>query len=54
MHTSTAREYLGAFGARHRDSDVHFASKALPCAPVLRILCKEGRARRGSPSAARR
>jgi diaminopimelate decarboxylase len=38
----TAREYLSAFGARHRDADVHFASKALPCAPVLRILSEEG------------
>jgi diaminopimelate decarboxylase len=38
----TAREYLGAFGGRHRDTDVHFASKALPCAPVLRILAEEG------------
>jgi diaminopimelate decarboxylase len=38
----TAREYLGAFGARHRDADVRFASKALPCAPVLRILSDEG------------
>jgi diaminopimelate decarboxylase len=38
----TAREYLAAFGGRHRDTDVHFASKALPCAPVLRILCEEG------------
>jgi diaminopimelate decarboxylase len=38
----TAREYLGAFAARHRDTDVHFASKALPCAPVLRVLAEEG------------
>jgi diaminopimelate decarboxylase len=38
----TAREYLAAFGGRHRDTDVHFASKALPCAPVLRILAEEG------------
>jgi diaminopimelate decarboxylase len=37
----SAREYLAAFCARHRDTDVHFASKALPCAPVLRILCEE-------------
>ena len=38
----TAREYLAAFGGRHGDTDVHFASKALPCAPVLRILAEEG------------
>jgi diaminopimelate decarboxylase len=38
----TARKYLGAFAGRHRDTDVHFASKALPCAPVLRILAEEG------------
>jgi diaminopimelate decarboxylase len=38
----TAREYLDAFKARHADTDVHFASKALPCAPVTRILAEEG------------
>ena len=38
----TAREYLGAFRGRHADTEVHFASKALPCAPVLRILAEEG------------
>jgi diaminopimelate decarboxylase len=38
----TAREYRAAFESRHRDSDVHVASKALPCAPVLRILSEEG------------
>jgi len=38
----TAREYRAAFSARHPDSDVHFASKALPCAPVLRVLAEEG------------
>jgi diaminopimelate decarboxylase len=38
----TAREYLGAFAGRHRDTDVHFASKALACAPVLRVLAEEG------------
>ena len=38
----TARAYIAAFAARHADSDVHFASKALPCAPVLRILAEEG------------
>jgi diaminopimelate decarboxylase len=38
----TAREYRAAFAGRHRDTDVHFASKALPCAPVLRILAEEG------------
>ena len=38
----TAREYLDAFKSRHPDTDVHFASKALPCAPVTRILAEEG------------
>jgi diaminopimelate decarboxylase len=38
----TARTYLREFQARHRDTDVHFASKALPCAPVTRILAEEG------------
>jgi diaminopimelate decarboxylase len=39
---ATAREYLDAFAARHADTDVHFASKALPCAPLTRILAEEG------------
>jgi diaminopimelate decarboxylase len=39
---NTAREYREAFAARHPDTDVHFASKALPCAPVTRILAEEG------------
>src|SRR3954462_7248179 len=38
----TAREYVGAFAARHPGTDVHFASKALPCAPVTRMLSEEG------------
>jgi diaminopimelate decarboxylase len=38
----TAREYIGAFRDRHAASEVHFASKALPCAPVLRVLAEEG------------
>jgi diaminopimelate decarboxylase len=38
----TAREYLAAFGSRHAGTDVHFASKALPCAPITRILAEEG------------
>jgi diaminopimelate decarboxylase len=38
----TAREYRAAFAGRHEDTDVHFASKALPCAPLLRILAEEG------------
>jgi diaminopimelate decarboxylase len=38
----TAREYLREFTGRHADTDVHFASKALPCAPVTRILAEEG------------
>jgi diaminopimelate decarboxylase len=37
-----AREYLDEFGARHPGTDVHFASKALPCAPVTRLLAEEG------------
>ena len=38
----TAREYLRAFTSRHARTHVHFASKALPCAPVIRILAEEG------------
>jgi diaminopimelate decarboxylase len=38
----TAREYVDAFDSRHPGTDVHFASKALPCAPVTRILAEEG------------
>lgn len=38
----TAREYVREFTSRHADTDVHFASKALPCAPVTRILAEEG------------
>jgi diaminopimelate decarboxylase len=38
----TAREYIDAFEARHPGTDVHFASKALPCAPVTRLLAEEG------------
>jgi diaminopimelate decarboxylase len=37
-----AREYRAEFDARHPGTDVHFASKALPCAPVMRILAEEG------------
>jgi diaminopimelate decarboxylase len=37
-----AREYRASFEALHPGTDVHFASKALPCAPVLRILAEEG------------
>jgi len=39
---ATAREYLQAFTSRHADTDVHFASKALPCAPLTSILAEEG------------
>jgi len=39
---ATAREYIEAFATRHPGTDVHFASKALPCAPVTRILAEEG------------
>jgi diaminopimelate decarboxylase len=38
----TAREYLRAFTSRHARTHVHFASKALACAPVTRILAEEG------------
>ena len=38
----TAREYRRAFTTRHARTHVHFASKALPCAPVTRILAEEG------------
>jgi diaminopimelate decarboxylase len=38
----TAREYLEAFRGRHPNTEVHFASKALPCAPVTRVLAQEG------------
>jgi diaminopimelate decarboxylase len=39
---ATAREYLHEFRSRHADTDVHFASKALPCAPLTRVLAEEG------------
>jgi len=39
---ATAREYLKAFASRHADTDVHFASKALPCALLTRVLAEEG------------
>ncbi len=38
----TAREYVREFTSRHARTEVHFASKALPCAPVTRILAEEG------------
>ena len=38
----TAREYLDAFRSRHAGTQVHFASKAFPCAPVERVLAQEG------------
>jgi diaminopimelate decarboxylase len=38
----TARAYLAAFARRHPRTHVHFASKALPCAPVTRLLAEEG------------
>ena len=38
----TARDYLAAFHSRHPRTHVHFASKALPCAPVTRLLAEEG------------
>jgi diaminopimelate decarboxylase len=39
---ATAREYVAAFAARHAGTSVHFAAKALPCAPVMRLLAAEG------------
>src|SRR3954454_3497736 len=39
---ATAREYVREFTSRHPRTEVHFASKALPCAPVTRILAEEG------------
>jgi diaminopimelate decarboxylase len=38
----TAREYVSEFTARHARTDVHFASKAMPCAPVIGVLSEEG------------
>jgi diaminopimelate decarboxylase len=37
-----ARSFLAALGARHRDFDVLFASKAFPCTAVYRTLAEEG------------
>jgi len=37
-----ARSFLDAVGARHRDYDVLFASKAFPCTAVYRLLAEEG------------
>jgi diaminopimelate decarboxylase len=37
-----ARSFLDALGARHRDYDVLFASKAFPCTAVYRLLAEEG------------
>jgi diaminopimelate decarboxylase len=39
---SRAREFIEALGARHRDYDVVFASKAFPCTAVYRALAEEG------------
>jgi diaminopimelate decarboxylase len=39
---ATAREYRAAFAARHAPTDVHFASKAMPCSPVIGVLAEEG------------
>src|SRR3954467_2848098 len=39
---ASAGEYVSAFGARHPGVDVHREPKALPCAPVTRILAEEG------------
>ncbi len=37
-----ARSFVDALGARHRDFDVLFASKAFPCTAVYRLLAEEG------------
>src|SRR5438105_14870931 len=37
-----ARSFLDAVAARHEDFDVLFASKALPCTDVYRVLAEEG------------
>jgi diaminopimelate decarboxylase len=37
-----ARAFIGAYGSRCEDFEVHFASKAFPCTAVLRILRDEG------------
>jgi diaminopimelate decarboxylase len=36
-----ARAFIGAYGSRCEDFEVHFASKAFPCTAVLRILRDE-------------
>jgi diaminopimelate decarboxylase len=37
-----AGAFVDALGARHRDYDVLFASKAFPCTAVYRVLAEEG------------
>jgi diaminopimelate decarboxylase len=37
-----AAAYLSAFGSRHADTEVYFASKAFPSASVIRVLAEEG------------
>ena len=37
-----ARRYRAAFGARHSDTSVLFASKALPCPAIAGLLAEEG------------
>ena len=37
-----ARAFVDELGARHRDFDVLFASKAFPCTAVYRVLAEEG------------
>ncbi len=39
---SRAQAFAGAVAARHRDSEVVFASKAFPCTAVYRVLGEEG------------
>jgi diaminopimelate decarboxylase len=37
-----ARSFVEELGARHRDFDILFASKAFPCTAVYRVLAEEG------------
>ena len=37
-----ARRFVEAFGARHGDTELLFASKAFPCTAVYRVLAEEG------------
>ena len=39
---ATARAYVTAFGRRHADTTVHFASKAFPCSAIAGIMAAAG------------